>query len=236
MIIKNEIPILENDEMLCEKNGTLYGIGVGPGDPDLLTLKAVKVLAAADVIACPAKGDSPGIAYQIAALAYPGISGKERLLLNFPMKKGDQIEAHQKAAKQIESRLQMGKTVAFLTLGDPGFYSTFSYISAIVKRKGFEIDIINGVPSFCAAAARLQIPIAAGEESVMITTGEFYDFDGTLIVMKAGNNLKALKKEVETRQKSAYLVENVGMKDERVYNGVSNIPDQTGYFSILIVV
>ena len=70
----------------------------------------------------------------------------------------------------------------------------------------------------------------------MITTGEFCDFDGTLIVMKAGNNLKALKKEVETRQKSAYLVENVGMKDERVYNGVINIPDQTGNFSILIVV
>ena len=70
----------------------------------------------------------------------------------------------------------------------------------------------------------------------MITTGEFCDFDGTLIVMKAGSKLKTLKKDIETCRKSAYLVENVGMKDERVYNGVINIPDQTGYFSILIVV
>ncbi len=216
--------------------GTLYGVGVGPGDPELMTLKAVKALSAADVIACPAKGDAPGIAYQIAEQAYPDISRKEILLLNFPMETGEQSEAHQNAALSIVSQLVTGKNVVFLTLGDPGFYSTFSYISDIVKRKGFAIEIINGIPSFCAAAAKMGVPLAAGKESVMISSGDFADFEGTLIIMKAGSNLKTLKEKAAECGKMIYLVENCGMNDERIYTGMDAIPDQTGYFSILFVI
>ena len=216
--------------------GTLYGVGVGPGDPELMTLKAVKALSAADVIACPAKGDAPGIAYQIAEQAYPDISRKEILLLNFPMEKGEQSEAHQNAALSIVSQLLAGKNVVFLTLGDPGFYSTFSYISDIVKRKAFAIEIINGIPSFCAAAAKMGVPLAAGKESVMISSGDFADFEGTLIIMKAGSNLKTLKEKAAECGKMIYLVENCGMNDERIYTGMDAIPDQTGYFSILFVI
>ena len=95
--------------------------------------------------------------------------------------------------------------------------------------------MISGVTSFSAAAARLLISIASGDDPVMITTGEVKDFDGTLIVMKAGRNLRSLKGTIAESGKQVYLVENCGMPDERVYSGITAIPDQTGYFSTLII-
>jgi precorrin-2/cobalt-factor-2 C20-methyltransferase len=215
--------------------GKLYAVGVGPGDPQLLTLKAVKVLQMADVIACPAKGNTAGVAYGIAKQACPELAGKETLLLTFPMEKGDLSVAHQKAAENILSFLQSGKEVAFLTLGDPCFYSTFSYIADILKKEGIEMEIINGIPSFCGACAKLLLPVVTGDEAVQITSGEYRNFEGTLIIMKAGNRLKELKEKIALDKKSAYLVENCGMAQEKVYSGVASMPDQTGYFSILIV-
>lgn len=225
-------------------DGILYGLGVGPGDPEMITIKALRIMKNADVIACPARGASPGTAgktmspgtaYQIAEQACPEIAMKETLLLDFPMDKGDQSPAHQEAAERLIEKLREGKCVAFLTLGDPAFYSTFSYISDIIRAAGYPVEMISGVTSFSAAAAKVLIPIASGEEPVMITTGEIVDFDGTLIVMKAGRNLRSLKEGITKSGKTVYLVENCGMPDERVYSGISSIPDQTGYFSTLII-
>ena len=213
----------------------LYAIGVGPGDPQLLTLKAVNLINEADVIACPAKDNTPGVAYQIALAACPVIEQKEMLLLDFPMKKSGLEEYHKKAAKSILSRLHAGKNVAFLTLGDPGFYSSFSYISKQIREEGYEIETVSGVPSFCAAAARCDLPLAIGEEKVLITAGEYQDHDGTLIVMKAGSRLKEMKEQVLAAGKSAWLIENCGMPDERVYSNIDSMPDQAGYFSMLII-
>ncbi len=215
--------------------GILYAVGVGPGDPELLTLKAVKVINKADVIACPAKAGEAGIAYEIARGACPEIEKKERILLDFPMKESGLGAAHQEAAKRIVDVLGEGKSVAFLTLGDPGFYSTFFYISEMVSDKGFEIQIVSGITSFSGISARLNIPIAIGRENVLITTGKFRDFDGTLVVMKAGSKLKELKARVIECGKKAWLVENCGMESEKVYEDVHVIPDETGYFSVLIV-
>ena len=216
-------------------NGILYGLGVGPGDPELITIKALRIMEKADVIACPARGTSPGIAFQIAEQAYPDITLKEMLLLDFPMDKGDQSAVHRKAAEQLTEKLREGKSAAFLTLGDPAFYSTFSYISDMIRAEGYQVEMVSGVTSFSAAAARLLISIASGDEPVMITTGEIRDFDGTLIVMKSGRNLKAMKEKIAESGKTVYLVENCGMPDEKVYSGISSIPDQAGYFSTLII-
>ena len=215
--------------------GILYGLGVGPGDPELITVKALRIMEKAEVIACPARGSTPGIAYQIAEQVYPDIRMKEILLLDFPMEKGNQSKFHQEAADHLIKELQKGKIVAFLTLGEPAFYSTFSYISDIIRAEGYQVEMISGVTSFSAAAARLLIPIALGNEPVMITTGEIIDFDGTLVVMKAGRNLRLLKEKVAESGKTVYLIENCGMPDERVYSGIASIPDQTGYFSTLII-
>ena len=217
------------------KESILYGVGVGPGDPDLLTLKALKVLKAVDVIVCPAKGGKPGIAYEIACQAYPDLEQKEILPLDFPMIKEKQTRAHREAADRITALLQAGKSVVFLTLGDPCLYSTFTYVAAIVKERGFPVRIISGVSSFCAAAAKAQIPLAEGEEPVMITAGEYRDFDGPLIIMKAGKNLKKLKEEIKACGKKAFLAENCGMAEERIYSDLEAMPDEAGYFSILLV-
>ena len=216
-------------------DGILYGLGVGPGDPELITIKALRIMEKADVIACPARGTSPGIAYQIAEQVYPDIALKEILLLDFPMDKGDQSTVHQKAAEKLIAKIREGKKVAFLTLGDPALYSTFSYISEIIRAEGYQVEMVSGVTSFSAAAARLLISIASGDEPVLITTGEIREFDGTLIVMKAGRHLKALKEKIAKSGKTVYLVENCGMPDEKVYYGIESIPNQTGYFSTLII-
>ena len=216
-------------------NGKLYAVGVGPGDPELLTLKAVKTLKTADIFACPAKEGAPGLAYQIAQQACPFIASKEQMAVCFPMERGDLAEAHQEAADQIMQHLRSGKNVAFLTLGDPGLYSTFIYVAEIIRENGFEIEIINGIPSFCAASARLKIPVASGSEAVLITSGEYCNFDGTLVIMKAGGRLRSLKEKISAAGKSAYLVENCGLPNEKVYDDIRSMPDEAGYFSLLLV-
>ena len=215
-------------------NGTLYGVGVGPGDPELLTRKAVRILQEADVIACPKKDRSPGIAYSIAVQAIPSLGSKELLLLSFPMSKDNLDYAHQEAAGRIMRRLSAGKKVAFLTLGDPTLYSTFAYIGRIILEKGFPVEIINGIPSFCAAAAKLLVSLATGEESVFITTGELRNDAETCIVMKCGKHLDALKAKASVLGKQIFLVENCGMEGERVYADRRDMPGEAGYFSVLI--
>lgn len=216
-------------------NGTLYAVGVGPGDPELMTLKAVKILAQADVIACPAKDAAPGVAYEIAAQACPQLRAKEVLPLTFPMGRGDAASAHREAASRVISALQSGKTVAFVTLGDPCFYSTFFYIADAVRAAGFAMEIVSGVPSFCAVLSKLQLPAALAQEPVMIRAGTYCDFDGTQIILKAGSRLKALKQQAAEAGRQAFLVENCGLPDEKVYPELAAIPDEAGYFSILIV-
>ena len=215
--------------------GILYAVGVGPGDPDLLTIKAVKTINMADVIACPAKGTEPGIAFQIVKQACPNVSEKEVMVMSFPMKMGDLSKAHQEVAEQITDKLKLGKNVAFLTLGDPEFYSTFFYIADIIKEQGYDIEIINGITSFSAVGATLNLPIALGREPVMITSGEYIPFDGTLIILKAGGHLKEIKNKVLDSGKTAYMVENCGMPDERVFNNTESMPDEAGYFTVVIV-
>ena len=216
-------------------SGTLYAVGVGPGDPELLTLKAVRVLRLADVIVCPVKDDRPGVAYRIAKEALPEIVRKAVLPLSFTMAAESYANAHNEAVDRLTGLLQEGNAVVFLTLGDPGFYSTFSYISNAIVEKGFHVETVSGVPSFCAASARLLVPLAAGDEQVLITTEPQLDFPGTIIVMKVGKHLEILKEKAASAARTAYLVENCGMSDERVYRGVDSMPDTTGYFSLMLI-
>ena len=216
-------------------DGTLYAVGVGPGDPELLTLKAVRILRSADVIACPAKGNAPGVAYRIAAEALPEIVGKKLLPLSFPMSGENCSQAHTEAAHLVMAELREGRSVAFLTLGDPGFYSTFSYICTAVVESGFPVEIVSGIPSFCAASARLLMPIALGDEQVLISSEPQMDFPGTIIVMKVGRRLSAIKKKAAGAGRMAHLIENCGMENEKVYSGVGSMPEKAEYFSLMIL-
>ena len=148
----------------------------------------------------------------------------------------DNVEwAHLESADRLGNLLREGKNVGLLTLGDPAFYSTAFYVMDPLIQEGYEIEVINGIPSFCVASARLLCSLALGDGAVMITSGEYRNFDGTLVIMKAGSRLEQLKDMLRKDGKEAYLVENCGMKDERIYRETSEMLEKTGYFSIMIV-
>ncbi|HCY87080.1 MAG TPA: precorrin-2 C(20)-methyltransferase [Desulfobacteraceae bacterium] len=157
-------------------NGKLFGVGVGPGDPELITVKAVKAIEAADIIFTAASSkNSYSLAVEIAS---PYISDAAVTRhLGFPMTKDEKtVEAAWIAnAKEIAQELKQGKTVVFLTLGDPTTYSTFGYILKKMKCIMPEADIetIPGITSFHAASARLNRILVEGEESLLITSGAF---------------------------------------------------------------
>ena len=219
--------------------GKLYIIGVGPGDPELITLKAINILRSADVIVCPEKNGYPGIAFQIAEKSVPAVSSKEKLLLSFPMDPFSEAlpEAHSKAAGSIISLLEKEKSVALLTLGDPSVYSTSSYILNEIKAGKYPVEIVPGVTSFCAASARLLLSLASGNDPILVNTAETADFSfpGTQIIMKAGKHLPLLKEKLSTSRKKVWLVENCGFPNEKIYEGTDSFPEESAYFSVVIV-
>lgn len=152
--------------------GTLYGIGVGPGDPELMTVKAYRRLKEADVIAYPKKGrQSKSYAEQIID-AYFAPEEKRRLGLHFPMTKDRALlePKWNEAADAIWAELSAGRDVAFVTEGDPLLYSTFIHLMHVMERRYPEapIEVVPGVSSANAAAARLRLPLVDGDETVAI--------------------------------------------------------------------
>ena len=222
--------------------GTLYGVGVGPGDPELITLKAIRTIKNAAVIACPGKDVLQSAAYQIASRIIPEIEEKELLPVPMPMTRDPEelAKAHQKGASKIEAVLESGRDTAFLTLGDPGIYSTFTYIRRIVQEDGYPTGTVSGVPSFCAAAAALQIPLAEWNEELHILPAAHekelgLNDPGTYVLMKAGAKISQIKAALKDSGKNAYLAENCGMPGEKLCKDLSEFPDTCGYFSLVIV-
>ncbi|PNH19105.1 precorrin-2 C(20)-methyltransferase [Lachnospiraceae bacterium] len=221
--------------------GVFYGIGVGPGDPELMTQKALKAIRASDVIAAPGENVRETTAYRIAVRAAPGLERKELLPILMPMVMDRSVmeRAHRRGAEQIERVLLQGKSVGFLTLGDSTIYSTFSYLEKIVKKSGFQTVYINGVPSFCAAAAVLGIPLAEWREPLHIIPAmhrlkEELSYDGTCVLMKSGSHMKEVKELLKRSGKQVCMVENCGMASQKRYTGAEQIPDDAGYFSLMI--
>ena len=138
--------------------GKLYGVSVGPGDPELMTLKAVRIIREADVIALPHRDKEKCVSYKIAVQSVPEMDEKEFLMIHMPMTKDrEQLKkAHEDGVNAVAEMLDRGKNIAFLTLGDVCIYSSCQYIYQPIKEMGYDTELISGVPSFCAAAARLE--------------------------------------------------------------------------------
>ena len=221
--------------------GILYGVGVGPGDPELMTLKAVRLIQEADVVALPGRVPRETLAYQIAAQAVPELAEKELAAVYMPMIRDREALArnHMEGACTLEAYLSQGKNVVFLTLGDPTIYSTFTYLQSIVADHGYPTALVNGVPSFCAAAARLNLPLAEWDEPLHQLTA-VHCLDSTLsapgnyVLMKLGKMMPQIKEILAQSGRSAAMVENCGMEEERVCRTVEEIPGSAGYFSLII--
>ena len=222
-------------------SGFFYGIGVGPGDPELMTIKAVRLIRESDVIAVPGETVQESVAYKIARQAVPEMAKKQLLAIPMPMthEKGKREENHRRGAERIEKILGQGMDVAFLTLGDPTVYSTFFYLQELVKKDGYQTETVSGVPSFCAAAARVQMPLVMWNEPLFVVPAAHAlpeaAAGGTTVYMKAGRKLKELKEAAKAGEKKTVFLENCGMEHERICEGPEEIPDEAGYYSLLIV-
>lgn len=223
--------------------GRLYGIGVGPGDPELMTLKAARVIRESDVIAVPGKRPQESVAYLIAAGAVPEIDKKELIAVEMPMTKEEAVlrQSHQDGAKQVMEYLEAGKQVAFLTLGDVSIYSTYMYIHHLVEEAGFETSLVSGIPSFCAAAARLGISLAEKAQMLHIIPASYpieeaLALPGTKVFMKSGKQIGSVKRILLEQGCRAVMVENCGMSNEKIYRSVSDFNEEAGYYSLIITV
>ncbi|NLI92663.1 MAG: precorrin-2 C(20)-methyltransferase [Peptococcaceae bacterium] len=224
--------------------GKLYGVGVGPGDPELLTLKAVKIIKEAEVIALP-RTDEKNITSLEIVKAVVDISQKEIIELYMPMTRDEDVLSisHQKAAYQLAEILIDGKNIAFLTLGDPAIYSTYIYLHQWMLQAGFQAQIIPGVPSFCAVAAKLNDSLCKGDEPLHIIPAsyedneDYLDWKGTKVLMKSGKALGKVIKALREKGLLEYssLVERCGMDGEKVYVKLSEVQGSTSYFSTIVV-
>lgn len=220
----------------------LYGVGVGPGDPEQLTLKAVRIIKQCNIIAVPSEDAINSVAYKICVEAVPEIKDKQIIGINMPMTRDEKVLslAHEKAADQIIAELEKGNDVAFLTLGDSTVYSTFYYIQTIVSARGYNTGTVNGISSFMLAASKTSSKLVIGNEQLHIIPGfnknnNYKDMPGNVIILKAGKNIREIKESLLGIKRNVYFVENCGMDNELIKKGAENIPDTAGYYSMVII-
>ena len=228
--------------------GILYGIGVGPGDPDCLTLGAVRKIEESDLLLLPQEKEKC-YAYQIVKQA-AAVAEKETIVLSFPMTKDQNALEHvmEENAKIVCDLLKQGKRLAFLTIGDPAVYATYMYLQRRVRELGGKAQMISGVPSFCAVAAKLGISLGEQEEEVHVIPASYeishtMQYRGTRIYMKAGRKLEnlceMLAREQEEREKQGemlqvYAVSDCGLAGEKVMYGLEALK-HSGYLTVVIV-
>lgn len=234
---------------MVEKKGILYGVSVGTGDPELITLKGVKILENAPIVAFPQgirgkKGIAEGI---IEGYLNPR---QKKVALCFPYTTDDFVlhQAWQKVAFEVYGYLMQGDDVAFACEGDVSFFSTFTYLAQYVRMLDAQVVIqrIPGVSSPMVAASALQIPLTMQEEKVAILPA-FYSLEDLEKVLKTVDIVVLLKVHSVYSQvwqllknldllKFAQVVERASFSDEKIYTDLTNSPSlNLGYFSLMII-
>lgn len=222
--------------------GELIGVGVGPGNPNLLTLKAVQVLQETDVIGIPNVKGRNNTALDIVK---EYIEDKDKLMIDTPMIKNQSKTGivYQLAAQKIIEILNSGKNVAFITLGDPTIYSTYMYIHYLVKQAGYKTSIVPGITSFSASAAALNISLCEANETLHIIPASDDDYasqleySGNKVLMKSGKQLKEVIDVLKKKDlyKNTMMVEKCSMEDEKISQNLDDVNLESSYFSLLII-
>lgn len=231
--------------------GTLYGIGIGPGDPDLITVKAARMLGEAKHVFVPkARKGMESLALTIARKHINPDAEIHEIL--FPMTTDrEELEAHwEESARIVGKTLETGEDACFLTLGDALLYSTYIYLLRALKRSspGTHVVTIPGITAFSAAAALADFPVGQGKEPVtIIPTADDLEAvrhavgsGGTVILMKIGKRLGGILdilKNAKALGRSVF-VSHVGMDDQRIETDLTKLRGEdadTGYMSIILV-
>jgi len=226
--------------------GVFYGIGVGPGDPELLTVKATRILGQVDLVAVPVSGeDTESLAEKIAApYIRPGCPVLE---VTFPMTREQAVleEAWQEARSGIQQKLDSGQSVAFLTLGDPMLYSTYIYLYRQFAEVGYNVQTVPGISAFSAAASAAGVPLVIGSEKMAILPGdvfldskpEAYEAFETLAIFKVARTYDRLVELLAAagRLKNSVLVISCGLPEEQVVADLQSlVGKKIPYFSLII--
>jgi len=221
--------------------GTAYCLGVGPGDPELLTLKAARLIRESRVVAVPGARPEESVAFRIARGAVPELDEKELVAVDMPMTKDPERlrAAHEAGAKLLEAYLDRGEDVLFLTLGDPTVYCSFSYLQHLLEQDGYAVILVPGVTSFCAAAARLGVSLTEWDEPLHVLPAlhraeDALTLSGTCVLMKSGSRMPEVRDALRRSGRKVCAAENCTMENERLYRDLEEIPDDAGYFSLLI--
>lgn len=214
----------------------LYGVGVGPGDKELLTLKAVKVIQSCEVIVVPSgMAGERSIALKIAEDYIK--EGSEVIVKHFPMGGEEQEEKIYEAFKTIEEKLKEGKDVAFLTIGDPFVYSTYIYLLKHVEEKGYETETVPGITSFCACASLAQEPLVIGNEALLIVPGDRVDSikdEKHVVVMKVYKVEEQVLNTLEEKGFKYVYVKRAGREGQEILRDREEILKNREYMSLII--
>ena len=226
--------------------GTFYGIGVGPGDPELLTVKAINALKKIDVLIAPKtekKSDSVAL-----SIAQPYLKPSVEIIYQtFPMIKdfAEETEIFEANKEEILKILRGGRNVGFATLGDPMFYSTYIYIFKLLKPCGVNIVTIPGVPAFLAIAAQIGRPIAYGNDILTIipatadleAINRALDCADAAVLMKVYKNVISVVSTLSAKSTldEAILVSRCGLDDEKIITDLDKHKhDALNYLSTII--
>ena len=228
--------------------GTLWGVSVGPGNPDWMTVEAIRALQSVDTIACPQdRQGNPGMAYKIAR-QYVGDRTVISLDLPFVTDTSILEQSWQAAAEQVVSILRQDNDVAFISEGDASFFSTFAYLARAVQQQeaGIRVQVLPGVCSPLAAAAALNIPLSMWDEGVVILPAlhrvneldAILDWADVVVLMKLSSVFDRIYAILERRNLLAHtgLVEWLGWPQQQVFHSLEQMQDyRPPYFSIAIV-
>lgn len=229
----------------------LIGVGVGPGDPELMTVKAVRILTDADVVLVPAteeSGDGPGRAEQIVTACCPGA---QILRVPFSMADRSGVSKRRKAAwlasatAAVDAFTAGARTVAFATVGDPSVYSTFSYLAAHVTERLTEVDVevVPGITAMQALAATSRTPLVEGKETLALvpvtagldTLSTILDVVDTVVAYKGGRQLPAVAQTIRSKGRDAVLGVNLGLEKQSLVRLSELEDDATApYFSTVL--
>lgn len=214
----------------------LYGIGVGPGDSELLTIKALRAIENCDIIVAPvAVEGGESVAYEIAK---EYIKDDTKVVLkHFPMGKKDRVEKAKEAYEYIRYEIENGKTVGFLTIGDPYVYSTYIHMLDHMKENGIEVITIPGITSFCAAASLVNRTLVIGNEPLLILpASRISDIkdEKYVVIMKVYKKEEDVIDYLEEKGFDYVCVQRVGRDGEKVLTNREDIINSREYMSLII--
>ena len=226
-------------------SGTLYGVGIGPGDPELITRKAARLIGAAPVVAYPALAGADSLARAIASELIP--DDVEEIVIEVPMTPAREPAqaAYDAGAARIARALESGSDVACLCEGDPLFYGSFAFLRARLEDR-YRVEVVPGVTSLSACAALAGLPLAVRNGRVTVLPGPLPEAelaraivaagDGTVAIPKVGRHLPKLREMIGGLGLTAraVYVERAGLRGERV-RPLASAPDAAPYFSMILI-